>query len=394
MFKTLLKTLGVIALASVMAGTYENWSAIVALARRAISGTPAPVATTQTQSPVARLKPPSLQFAPAMILDLPAAIDQELVTADFRSNGREKIHFSIMNKCEQRVRLHIPAGLIFQNSTSSVILLRARNLNLKAGELREEDFVTAATSSSNQIVDNPYSITMLSEPRLMKLLDYLKDHPEVSRGTVQTVILALKENLPVSAFAKFAQAGGDLPSKYDTSAFKVDTSEILSALILLRNLGVPDDQLALTIDPQLKIEAMIDPLAHAFAMRYYGINAQNEWDYWKHHLLEGEISTRHYALYGIARFYPDVALKMLPMWVRDLHISSVYRLSAVQAMAETQKPEAVSMLRQLEHEFGLLTEIGQAAHNAANVLDTRLSKAASATAAAIAFRTTREVPQL
>jgi len=126
-------------------------------------------------------------------------------------------------------------------------------------------------------------------------------------------------------------------------------------------------------------------------MRYYGITQETEWDYWKHHLLEGEESTRHYALYGIARFYPDVALKMLPMWVREPKTNPVYRISAVQALAETQKQEAVTILRQLEKEFGMLTDIGRAAHDAANVLDTRLSKN---TESKIAFRASQTVPQL
>jgi hypothetical protein len=196
-------------------------------------------------------------------------------------------------------------------------------------------------------------------------------------------VLALQENLPVSAFAKFVEAGAaDMPSKFDTSAFKVEVVNIISALTMLREIGVPDDQLALTIDPQLKIESMIDPLAHASAMHYYGITEQTEWAYWKHHLLEGEESTRHYALYGIARFYPDVALQMLPAWVRAANTNPVYRISAVQALAETQREEAVSILRQIEHEYGMLTEIGKTAHDAADILEARLSKT---TASKVAF---------
>ncbi len=345
-------------------------------------------AATTTPPAVA---PSLLQFAPAVTLDLPAAIDQELIQAEFTANGREKMHASFTNKSGQHIRLHVPAGLIFQNSNSSMVLLRARDLDLKSGELKEDDLQAAATSASNQVVDAPFSLTVQSEPKLFPLLDHLQKHTELPQGAIQTAVLALTENLPVSAFAKFAQAGGEAPSKYDNSAFKVETSDIILALTVLREINVPDDHLALTIDPQLKIEAMIDPLAHALAMRYYGITQDTEWTYWKHHLLEGEESTRHYALYGIARFYPNVALQMLPTWVRETKVNPVYRISAVQALAETERPEAVTILRQLEHEFGMLTEIGKAAHNAANVLDARLSRT---TESKIAFRAGQNVSQL
>ena len=92
---------------------------------------------------------------------------------------------------------------------------------------------------------------------------------------------------------------------------------------------------------------MIDPATHSLAVRYYEI--ADEWAYWKHELLEGDISTRHYALYGIARFYPDVAMQMLPKWARQEAVSPVFRLSAVQALAQTDKAEAIPVLRGLEN---------------------------------------------
>ena len=380
MSKSLLKTLGLLALAAALAGGYVYWPALTVLARNAFHHK---VATAPAAIPAARA---NVHFAPALTLDLPAAIDQGLVQAEFIGNGREKMSINVTNKRDQAVRLHIPAGLVFQNGNSSMLLLRAHDMDLKAGELKQEDLQTAATSSSNQVVDSAYSLTLLTEPKLAALVDYLQKHPEVSQGAVQTAVLALKENLPVSAFAKFVEAGATgMPSKFDTTAFKVEVVDIISALGMLRDVGVPDEQLTLTIDPQLKIEAMIDPLAHAAAMRYYGISGQAEWTYWKHYLLEGEPSTRHYALYGIARFYPNVALQMLPAWARETRTNPVYRISAVQALAETQREEAVPILRQIEHEFGMLTDIGKAAHNAADILENRLSKS---TTSKIVFHTT------
>jgi len=388
MFKSLLQTFGVIALAAMVAVGYVYWPDLAAM----VKGTPAaaPVAVAAAQ-PTPPTLPANVQFAPAVMLDLPAAVDQQLMQTEFTANGRDRMHISITNKSGQHVRLHVPAGLIFQNANSSVVLLRSRDMDLKAGELKQDDLQIAASTSANQVVDASYSLTSLSEPKLFPLIAHLQKHPEIPHATVQTAVLALTENLPVSAFAKFSQAGGDIPSKFDTSAFKVETSDIISALSVLREIGIQDEKLALTIDPQLKIEAMIDPLSHAQAMRYYGITQQTEWDFWKHHLLQGEESTRHYALYGIARFYPDVALQMLPTWVRETKTNPVYRVSAVQALAETQRPEAVVILHQLEQEFGLLTDIGKAAHNAATVLDARLSKTSGTK---IAFHPPQGEPRL
>lgn len=408
MVKSLFKTLGVVLLAAAIGAAYVYWPVYspslaavlqplgVHLPAATATDAPTPLfpvlktdisplsAPATAAAPAVTQNSP-LQFAPALVLDLPAAIDQELVQAEFQGNGREKMSISVTNKGRQHVRLHVPAGLVFQNATCSVVLVRARDIDLRAGESKQADLQTAATSSSNKVASAAFSPTLQSEVNLSPLLNYLQLHPEISSAAVQTAVLALKENLPVSAFAKFAEAGGDLPSSYDTSAFKVDVSDIIVALQALHDIGVPDDRLALTIDPQLKIEAMIDPLSHALAMRYYGITPDNEWAYWKQHLLQGEESTRHYALYGIARFYPDVALQMLPSWVREARTSVVFRMSAVQALADTQRPEAVSILRQIEHEFGMLTDIGKTAHNAANVLEERLNRN---TDTKIAFRLT------
>jgi hypothetical protein len=122
---------------------------------------------------------------------------------------------------------------------------------------------------------------------------------------------------------------------------------------------------------------MIDPAAHAMAISYYKITPETEWDYWKTELSVGNTSTRHYALYGIARFYPDVALDMLPKWARETRTSTIFRLSAIQALAETDRTEALPILRQLSDELGRYSELGRAANNAAQYLDRHLNKVAS-----------------
>ncbi len=78
-------------------------------------------------------------------------------------------------------------------------------------------------------------------------------------------------------------------------------------------------------EPQLKIEAMIDPLAHAAGVALLQLTIEQEWAYWRDELQKGDLSTRHYALYGIGRYYPDVALQMLPDWARAGQLSSLMR---------------------------------------------------------------------
>ena len=72
---------------------------------------------------------------------------------------------------------------------------------------------------------------------------------------------------------------------------------------------------------------------------------------WRHELLEGDPGTRHYALYGIARFYPDVALQMMPRWALEQRTASHYRRAAIGALALTQRAEAGAILRTLERDL-------------------------------------------
>jgi len=78
---------------------------------------------------------------------------------------------------------------------------------------------------------------------------------------------------------------------------------------------------------------------------------------------------------------------MLPKWAREKRTTSSFRLAAVQALADTRRPEALAILRVLVKELGRNTELGRAAVDAAQYLDGELAKAASASKA-VAFRGT------
>jgi len=325
-----------------------------------------PLSATQEGAPVFD---PKTTLSVAMPLE--DALRDGLIEASFTGNGRDRMAAVLNNTSQNALKLTLDAGRVLRAGRNAVVITRKTTLTAAPKGKTTEYFFTAALSSANLIGPAGYELTPEFEVRLAPFLNHLAKHQEITPGAVQTAILALSENLPLRAFARFAIPGQDIPLRSDTSAFKVDAADIVSALMTLREFGVRDETLALTVDPQLRVEAMIDPLAHASAVKYFGIT--DEWAYWKKELLSGDASTRHYALFGIARFYPEIALKMLPQWARETRTDPVYRISAVQALAETQRIEALSTLRQLSRDLGNQTEIGKTAHIAADFLETRIT---------------------
>ena len=325
-------------------------------------------------------------------LDLHTAVQQERVTADFRGNGRDKVRAILTNKTGAALVIRVSAGQMFEAGSSMVIVTRAGEVDLRPNKPVEVTIQTAATRSGNKVAEVPYQLSFGTLPRVETLLAYAQERPELTAAALQTAVLALVENLPLSSVAKFSSPGGDLPSKFDTTDFKADTSDILHALLALRAIGARESDFAMTIDQQLKIEAMIEPATRSAAMRYYGITPETEWAYWKNELLSGEPTTRHYALYGIARFYPEVALEMLPKWARETKTGTVFRVSAIQALADTQRPEALPLLQRLADEFGGQTELGRTASDAAKLLSAHLAKLAAGRNT-VAFRGTPAAAQ-
>jgi len=319
-----------------------------------------------------RLDEPDPSFTPEVTVPLLEALENGAFSIEWRGNAREQLRMTAINRSDKATRLTLPAGQSFESAHGYVVLPRTLHIDFKPGQTRLETLGTLATASTNMVEMVTFVATPTQQPRLSELLAYLAEHPEVPIPAAQTAALVILENLPASAFARFAPAGSDLPSQWDASAFKVDTVDLVRALVVLRGMGLPDEQLAITIDPQTRIEAMIDPLAHALAMQYYGIAPQEEWAYWKRELLEGEPSTRHYALYGIARYYPEVALQMLPGWAREKRTNPVFRQTALSALAEIRRPETLPVLKTLEGELAAEPELRKAARDAVAYLETAL----------------------
>jgi hypothetical protein len=326
--------------------------------------------------------------------DLHKAIERDQLAAEFHGNGRDALRAVLTNKTAAPLTVRVPAGQMFEAGSNVVLVLRSGVVELKPNNPVEVTIQTAATRSANKLVEQPYTLSYGTLPRLDALLAYAQEHAELSIPTLQTAVLVLTENLPLSAVSKFTAAGGDLPSRFDTSAFRVETNDIIHALLALRAVGVRESDIAMNVDPQLKVEAMIEPLTRPAAMRYFGISPSTEWNYWKTELLSGNPSTRHYALYGIARFYPDIALEMLPKWARETKTQTVFRISAIEALADTQRPEALPILHRLSDELGRDTELGRTAVNAEKYLNSHLAKLSANRTATVSFRSTVAMGEL
>ncbi len=389
------KALGVVLAPVIAAGGFFAWSH---------SGGPAFQSPSMAQVAVVALAAasafsshdgaaPLAEAAPVEPVDLQSAIEQGRIKAEFKGNGRDAMRATLSNNTKSILQARAETGLVFESGRNAVVVVRPTEVEIEPGKTVQATFQTAATRSSNKIENAAYVITYNHVPRVEPLLTYAQEHLELSPGAIQTAILALNENLPLSSVAKFTSSASELESKVGTNGFRVETYDIITALTALREMGVRDSALAMTIDPQLRIEAMIEPLCRPAAMRYFGITSDNEWSYWKTELLSGEPATRHYALYGIARFYPDIAIEMLPKWALETKTNSVFRLAALQALAETQRPEAVNILNRLAENLGRETELGRAARGAALALDQRLSQMASAKNPAVAFRASAGLTQ-
>ena len=329
---------------------------------------------------------------PIELAELQTAVEQGILKASFVGNGHDSIRATLLNRAKTKLTIQVEAGQVFEAGLNSMVVIRPATVELQGGQTVEATLQAASTRCGNKTSEQGYKLSYARVPKLDTLLAYAQGHPEFTAPAIQTAILALTENLPLSAVAKFPTLGGDMPSRFNTDAFRVQTSDILLALVALRDAGVPDQSVALAIDPQLRIEAMIDPVCRPVAMRYYGISGSTEWEYWRRELLEGDMSTRHYALYGIARFYPETALEMLPKWAREDRTTPVFRLTAIQALVETRRAEALTVLRQLADELGPKTELGRAALGAAETLENRLAEHA-AKQPALTFRAGNTISQ-
>jgi hypothetical protein len=298
----------------------------------------------------------------------PAKPEVAREAAQYSGNGREKLRVTINNRDSKPYPVNLPAGTLFESNRSRVVLLAPASITVPAGANKQEELKSASVSVANEIAEAAFTKSSASNSRLTPLLQLLEKRPEVPFKVAQTAVLALADNAPADVFAKFNRGTKESTVHFDPIAFKVDNAEIIAALALLRESGVADSNLALASDPQVKIESILDSQSHDAALRYYGISPEFHWSFWKYHLLAGTPSMRHYALYGIARYYPEVAMTMMPRWAKEKRLDSIYRVSAIRSLALTQRSDAIPVLQQLQQDLATEPDLAQAADKAAQYL--------------------------
>jgi hypothetical protein len=299
------------------------------------------------------------------------ALGRHWVQAGYAGDGHSEIKALFTSTHNAPIQLTIGSGLIFETSDfkNEMVVARGETIDLPPGAQRPVWLQCGATRSSNSLTPQSYHLCPDNLQSLNRLFAQVDRSPEVSREAIQTAVLLLTENAPLGLFAEFTLLTPAATARPLPTTYQINTGEILASFELLKAAGYSRMNMVAAHEPQLKIEAMIDPLSHAAALKYYQISPEKEWTFWHDELLKGDPATRHYALYGIGRYYPEVALKMLPAWVRAPHLSPLLRTSAMQAMAETHRPEAISVLQQLVAEFGAATELGQSGRKAIAYLE-------------------------
>ena len=348
-------------------------------------------AATSTDPAAANGQPP-VASAPAepkaapLEISLNDALGRRWVQAEYRGNGHSELRAAFVNRHNAPLRVTVSAGTIFETSDlrNQTVVARGQQVELPVGGSCAAWLPCAATRSTNALNDQPYHLCPDTLQNLRALFAQVDRSPEYSREAIQCAVLMLTENAPLNLFAKFTVLSGDQPTRTKSPVYKANTAEILAAFTLVKDAGYSRMNLLAAQEGQLKIEAMIDPLAHAAAVAYYHLSTEQEWTYWRDELQKGDLSTRHYALYGIGRYYPEVALQMLPDWARAVQVPTLMRTSAIQAMAETHRAEAISVLQQLVSEFGAATELGQSARKAIVYLENQ--RATPAAGAGVEFR--------
>lgn len=300
-------------------------------------------------------------------LELDKAVSTGKVSARFFSHSRRLMDVRLRGIGTEPVEVVIPMGAVFERGEEQVVVIKSRTVTVAPGT---ETSQTVSTLSATGSYCGPgeFLLTGGRVSPLAVLLPHAAAHPEIPWEVLQTAALVLTENLPLSTFARFELVAGASPVAASEDDLRVDNRTIIRALRLLKQMGVPMDRVALNIDPQLLVESMTDPMARAEALEFYEIPPNKEWEFWKAYLEFGDQATRHYALYGIGQYFPEVAVDMMADWAKSEHLDESLRISAVQALARTGRIEALSVLSRLRGDLSSDPSMDLAIHQSTALL--------------------------
>lgn len=305
----------------------------------------------------------------------PSPVDPEqALVLTLSGNGVDELRVQVVNSAPDPVPLTMEVGDVFQGATNRVMLVEPVNAPIRPGETRQFTLQTIPLRFTNQASSSPYRPVNDPPSVLNPLVD------AVTRGTVRdfeslrVAAQLLVENPSLATIAAFpaldqeAQARSNVPAKA-----RVTAARLINALLLLESIGVDTQSLDIANNPQLQLESLVNRATNPNARRYYKLEDERKhWDYWSTLLTEGNPRLRHYALYGIARFFPDIALDMMPRWASNRRLTPIYRLSAVYALAGTERPEALPRLEQLSRRYPEQTNMGRAIRAAISYLKSKI----------------------
>ena len=173
-----------------------------------------------------------------MTLNLVTAVDQGVIECAWRGNGKDRLTLTARNLSAVAIRVYMPAGQLLASTDSTMVTVEAHLLEFAPNAVFHQELAPLATSSANRVAEAEYHLSIGPLPELNKLFGYVGAHPDVPPGAVQTATLILTENLPLSAFAKFNELTGGVALLPDTKDFKADTFDILTALNMIKEIGI------------------------------------------------------------------------------------------------------------------------------------------------------------
>jgi hypothetical protein len=285
---------------------------------------------TPTPPPVARPTEPAVAISGDGFGSIEIAIDNGTESAVTRSWGPGDSFESSVNRM-----------LVADRHSSEVPPLMRTSVALRAYPM------TAGGRPTRRV----YQVGEPIEGDLKRLAEAIADDSAISPAVARSAVLMLSDNPPLDVFAMFPRPQHAISPDLDLESFRVPTSDLVDALAMMKRLGLPWQNLQVATDLQFPIEAMYGTESHDKAAAFFGIARAREWVFWKRLLLHGPPSLRHYALFGIARYFPDIAILMHPGWVNATHLPYIFRVTAVRSLAITDRSEAIPLLRRVRRDW-------------------------------------------
>ncbi len=287
-------------------------------------------------------------------LTLIEALGLDRVSGKISGPADGPLNVRMENTTRRVLKIEIPAGQLFlsHGRDAEAILLQGQRVILKAQEARDVELPVVPASLLNAPGAKTWRASLRRDEALEPLVRHLAAGSEpLDPELLRAAVLIARENLPLAALADFPLLTQERPAEALAPPRPIATPDLAAALLLLRDAGYAVENFAILVDPQFRLETMLDPEARPIAQEIFRIHGRKEWVFWKNQLEHGHDNIRHRALLGIARYFPEVALQMLPDWARFERISFRFRQAALLGLAEMGTPESGALLNKLRWEF-------------------------------------------